>query len=258
MLTGKAAIITGAGSGIGRATAKRLVRDGAHVMLVDVDGVALAAVREDMLGDGVSTDRILLSVADVSIPEEVATYVAETRRGFGRLDILVNNAGILGAVMQTHLYDDQEFDRIFAINVRGVWLNLKYALAEMLRDGGGVVVNTSSNLALASAKGMGVYAATKNAVISLTRASALEYADQGIRINAILPGPTDTPMSRSASRLGGHDATGQAMSTPVPMGRRAEPEEIAEVVAFLVSDSASFMTGACVSVDGGYSATAAG
>jgi len=248
-LEGKIALITGAGSGIGRAAALAFAREGAVVALADVDeaGAAetLRLVREAG-GDGVFVR------ADVSRAADAEAMVKAVVARYGRLDCAFNNAGILGDHGPTAACSEANWDRVLAVNLKGVWLSMKYEIIQMLAQGGGAIVNTSSAAGLIGWGYRPAYAASKHAVTGLTRSAALEYAAAGIRINAVCPGVIQTPM---AERSAGGDAEALARSRALhPLGRMGRPEEVAEAVVWLCSDAASFVTGHALAVDGGLAA----
>lgn len=259
-LAGKVAIITGAAGGIGQATARRFSAEGACLALVDLQPEAVEALREELVAAGRSSRDVVALTADVSSDEDVDAYLEQVVELLGSPDILFNNAAIEGQIARTHDYDSEVFERVLRINVVGVWLNLVRVVRLMLDAGsGGSIINTSSGAGLRGLPFMSAYVASKHAVLGLTRTAAVELASAGIRVNAICPGPVDTGMMASLERQ--HEGIGisreeahRALIANIPMGRYGRPEEIAEVVAFLASDAASFLTGAAVPIDGGRTA----
>ncbi|MBY0274102.1 glucose 1-dehydrogenase [Candidatus Binatia bacterium] len=248
---GKVAVVTGAAGGIGRATCERLASEGARVVAVDLRmqdlGPAVAAVA----ALGVEA---LPVVADVAVAADVARYVEEGVRRFGGIDLLVNNAGIEGVVKPLEEYPDDVFDRVLAVNVRGVFLGLKHAHAAMKARGGGAIVNLASVAGITGNGLIGAYVASKHAVVGLTRAAASTYPAAGIRVNAVLPAPVETRMMRSLEEgfLPGQPAAlKQMMASQIPLGRYAEPAEVAGVIAFLLSDEARYVNGSLYTIDGG-------
>jgi NAD(P)-dependent dehydrogenase (short-subunit alcohol dehydrogenase family) len=243
--TGRVALVTGAASGIGRATAVAFAREGARVAILDRTAAALQptaqAVREAG-GEG------LVLACDIAQPEEVEAAIAETVATFGRLDIAFNNAGVENVAAPVAEIALADWDRILDINLRGTFVCMKHEIAQMLRQGGGVIVNTASGAGIRGVAGGASYAASKHAVIGLTRSAALDYATANIRVNAVLPGNIATPMM---DRFTGGDI--QKAIDLEPIGRLGRPEEIAEAVLWMSADLGAFVTGAAVSVDGGWS-----
>ena len=250
-LKGKVIIVTGAAGAIGGATAHVLAREGARLMLVDIDGKALDE-REAALKSGgadVASQR-----ADVSQSADVKAFVAATVARFGRIDGLFNNAGIEGHIAPTWEYDEAEFDRVTRVNVNGVFLGMRHVLPLMLAQGTGAIVNTASIGSERGLAGACTYNASKHAVVGLTRTAAAEAGPKGIRVNCVMPGVIDTPLLESVlGPLFNNDiALGkQVLGKIAPMERIGQPVEIGEVVAFLLSDAASFVTGAAWAIDGG-------
>ena len=248
-LEGKIALITGAGSGIGRATALVFAREGATVACSDIDeasGEATVGLVKD-LGGTASFVR-----ADVSIAADVEAMVGAVVERYGRLDLAHNNAGIGGLGKPIDQHSLSEFERTMAVNTKGVFLGMKYQIPQMMKQGGGAIVNTSSMMGLVGLAGISAYAASKHAVVGLTKSAALEYAKKGIRINCICPGIIRTPIN-----LKYWDEFPEAEKewlSMEPIGRYGEPEEVAEAVAWLASDDASFVHGHAMTVDGGATA----
>ena len=246
----KIALVTGAGSGIGRATSLVLAREGATVVVSDINadgGEETVSAIKDMVGDGMFVH------ADVSRAAEVEAMVGAVVKAYGRLDIAYNNAGIEGHIGgRLHEYPEDTWDRLIDINVKGVWLCLKYEIPQMLKQGGGAIVNTASAAGLVGSRQLSAYVASKHAVVGLTKAAALEYATDGIRVNAVCPGIIDTPMMDRL--VAGREDYAAGIPTRQPIGRKGTPEEIAEAVAWLCSDAASLVTGLAMSVDGGFTA----
>lgn len=246
-LEGKVVLVTGAGSGIGRATALTCVREGAKVVAADVEvagGEATVAQIKQAGGDATFVQ------ADVSLAAAVEALMAQAVATYGRIDCAHNNAGIEGALAMTAEYPEDDWDRVIAVNLKGVWLCMKYELPQMLRQGGGAIVNTSSLAGLVGARRMSAYVASKHGVAGLTKTVALEYAKSGIRINAVCPGIIRTPMVERAFLSRHADLEGRLASAE-PIGRLGTPEEVAEAVVWLCSDAASFVTGHTLTVDGG-------
>ncbi len=248
----KVAIITGGARGIGLAAGKLFAQEGARVLLVDLQEDAL---REAV--DGIGDERVSYQVADVSQPEQVKAYVATALQRYGRIDCFLNNAGVEGVVAPIVDCPVEAFDQVMAVNVRGVWLGLKYVIPTMLTGGGGSIVITSSLAGLKGTPNMSPYITSKHAVVGMMRSVSQEYATQGIRINTVNPAPIETRMMRALEEgfaPGKAAAAKQQLSLMMPMGRYGEPEEVAKLMAFLCSDEASYCTGGTYSVDGGASA----
>ncbi len=251
-LEGKIALVTGAGSGIGRATSLEMARGGARIVVADVNEEGGRQTVDAIESDG---GEAIFARADVSSEADVAQLVKTTVETYGRLDCAFNNAGVGGTTdgqrYSTHDYPEAQWARIIAINLTGVFLCLKHEIAQMLEQGGGAIVNTASVAGLVGPFGA-AYTAAKHGVVGLTRTAALEYARQGIRVNAICPGPVETPMVEAAfAALPGLEDRWRAIS---PVGRFAAPAEMATVVAWLCSDAASYVTGIAMPADGGWTA----
>ncbi len=245
----KIALVTGAGSGIGRATALVFAREGATVACSDIDtesGEATVRMIED-LGGTASFVR-----ADVSVGADVEAMVQTVVERYGRLDVAHNNAGIGGLGKPIVQHSLSEFERTMAVNTKGVFHGMKYQIPQMLKQGGGAIVNTSSMMGLVGLAGISAYSASKHAVVGLTRSAALEYGSKGVRINCICPGIIRTPINQKYWDEF-PEAEKEWLSIE-PIGRYGEPEEVAEVVVWMASDEASFMHGHALSVDGGATA----
>jgi NAD(P)-dependent dehydrogenase (short-subunit alcohol dehydrogenase family) len=252
-LANKVAVITGGASGMGLATAELFVREGASVVIGDVDEHAGAQAEKILAKMG---DKALFVRCDVSVEEDVAGLVGKAERAFGRLDIFFNNAGVEQPLTASDLLDVAQFERVIDINLKGTFLGCKYAIQAFLRSGGGVIVNNSSVSAYANVGCNLSYAASKGAIMSLTRVLAVEYAKRNIRVNAICPGVIDTGMNRRNLDLA--DDPEQLVSkwmSATPMGRMGTGNEIADAVLFLASEQSSFVTGIGLLVDGGRVAT---
>ncbi|MBK8136413.1 MAG: SDR family oxidoreductase [Chloroflexi bacterium] len=246
MLQDKTIVITGAASGIGRATALLAAKYGAKLALCDLneEGVAETAQMAHELGAAAAS----MSV-DVAIAEQVEAFMKKASAEFGRIDGAFNNAGVGGTLTRAHMLTEEQWDQCININLKGVWLCIKYEIPHMRGDGGGAIVNMASVAGLLGFPMNSVYAASKHGVIGLTKSAAAEYARNNIRVNAVCPGYTDTPMVSAIDdiRPGLVENTLQA----VPMRRLGKPEEIAETVCFLLSDRAPFLTGQAIAIDGG-------
>jgi NAD(P)-dependent dehydrogenase (short-subunit alcohol dehydrogenase family) len=248
-LEGRVALVTGAASGIGRATALAFAGEGGKVVVADIAAEAGRATVD--LIEAAGGDAIFVH-ADVSRPDDVAQLVKSAVATYGRLDCAHNNAGIEGAVpagTAFHEYPDAVWDQVMAINLKGVWLCLKAEIAQMLVQGGGAIVNTASIAGLVGGFGS-AYTAAKHGVVGLTRSAALEYAARGIRVNAVCPGVIATPMVERA--FARRPEAEQLFLAGEPIGRFGTPEEVASAVVWLCSDAASFLTGVALPVDGGW------
>lgn len=250
-LDGKVAIITGAAGGIGIATAKLFIDEGANVALVDVSEEALSEAVES-LGTG---KNIVTITADVTKEEDVKNYVEKTKEAFGQVDILFNNAGVTGVLTDMVDIELEDFENVMGINAKGVFLGLKHVLPLMIEQGSGSVINTSSVDGLRGSPGLSPYAASKHAVVGLTKSAALEVADKGVRVNSIHPSPVDTAMMENIeSSTEDSTAAKQEYIDAIPLARYAEAEDIAKLVLFLASDDSEFITGSQYRIDGGMGA----
>src|ERR1700724_1363417 len=253
--SGKVALITGGANGIGRATALGFAKGGAKVVLVDRDrpsGEATAGVIRQQGGEA------RFVVADVTKSAEVRDYVKAALDAYGAIDCFFNNAGIEGKWAHTAEYDEDMFDAVIGVNVKGVFLGLRHVLPVMLKQKRGSIVNTAAVAALVASPGIPAYVASKHAVIGLTKTAAGEVARSGVRVNAVCPGPIDTRMIHSVeTMLNPTDpgSIGDRYQSNIPIGRYGTPEEVANLVLFLCSDLASNITGAQYVVDGGRTAT---
>lgn len=247
-LDGKVAIITGAARGIGAAAARLFAAEGAKVMLADVLAEPLQAVATE-IGSAAA-----ICPTDVTDEAAVKKLVDETVSKFGQLDIALLNAGIEGITSSIVDYPAEMFDKVMAVNVRGVWLGLKYAMKAMEKNGGSIVI-TSSTSGIRATTSLSAYTASKHAVIGLMRSAALEGSDKKIRVNTVNPSPIDTPMIASLEKMRGlAGRNDQPMAAGTPLGRYGTPDEVARMMLFLASDESSFCTGGIYMVDGGVSA----
>ena len=251
LVQGKIALVTGAGAGIGRATALKFAEEGAKVVVCDIDPDGGEETVELVRKNG---GEAAFFMADVSKADDVQAMVAHTIATYGRLDCACNNAGIEGKLAPIVEQTEENFDRVIAVNLRGVFLCLRAEIAEMLKTGGGAVVNLSSVAGLIGFVGLSAYVASKHGVNGLTKNAALEYAKLGIRVNSICPGGIDTRMldSLAEQATGGSTATSEMMAPLHPIGRIGTSDEVSNLIVWLCSPKASFVTGAHVPIDGGY------
>jgi NAD(P)-dependent dehydrogenase (short-subunit alcohol dehydrogenase family) len=246
--TNKVALVTGAGSGLGLATANAFAKAGAAVALADTDEAAIGAAADELTAQGM---KALAIRADVSDDAQVQAMVEQTVAAFGRLDAAYNNAGIQNVLADTADATREDFDRVTAVNLSGVWSCMKFELQQMREQGSGAIVNCSSIGGIVGGAGRATYHAAKYGVIGLTTSAALEYAAKGIRINAICPGLFDTPMSDRMKAAGQTEALAN-MLEQVPIARLGRADEIADAVLWLCSDASSYVIGHALVVDGGY------
>ena len=255
---GKGVLVTGGATGIGRSIVEAFARQGASVAIADVNAPAANALAAEI---GTAGGRAKATIGDVSSAADAARMSAETVAAFGVLNVLINNAGINPADGYYRIEEmpDDYFDRIIAVNLKGVFLMSKHALPHIRRSGGGAIVNVASVQGLQSMPRVGAYAASKGGVLSMTRGMALDYAPEGIRVNAICPGTIDSEMVRAVARkeVGDVEATMRRYGSVHPLGRIGRTADIAEAAVFLASERASFITGESLSVDGGLMALGA-
>lgn len=247
-------LITGGAGGIGQATAQLFLEQGAKVVLVDLKQEALDAVTESLQ---TADERLYTITADVTNEQDVKRYVQETVDKFGVIDVFFNNAGISGPFKMIKELEQDQFDLLMKINVTGVFLGMKHVIRQMEKQGHGSIINTASNAAYIGSAGMAGYIASKHAVAGLTKTAALETAAYGIRVNAVAPAAIDTQMlSEIQANIAPDtpDSVGDAIRQAIPLGRFGTPHEVAQIVYFLASDNASFVTGSMYNVDGGMQA----
>lgn len=250
----KVVLITGGAGGIGKATALLFLENGAQVVLVDLKEEALVAAQHDLRH---YEDQLYTITADVTNEQDVARYVKETVERYGKIDVFFNNAGISGPFAMIKDLEKEQFDLLLNINVTGVFLGLKYVIQQMETQGFGSIINTASNAAYIGSAGMAGYIASKHAVAGLTKTAALEVAASGIRVNAVAPAAIDTQMLfdiQTNISPDDPDGVGEAIKQGIPIGRFGSPREVAQIVYFLASDAASFVTGSLYNVDGGMQA----
>lgn len=244
----KVALVTGAGSGLGLATARAFAESDASVVLADYNEKSARAAAEGLVAQG---HKALAIRCDVSDDEQVEAMVHQTVTAFGRLDAAYNNAGIQNVLAETADTTAEDYDRVMGVNLRGVWSCMKFELQQMRKQGSGTIVNCSSLGGLVGGAERGIYHAAKHGVLGFTKSAALEYAARNIRINAICPGLIQTAMADQMVAAGQGEAL-KAMEKMIPMARVGRPEEIANAVLWLCSDAASYVTGQSISVDGGF------
>jgi NAD(P)-dependent dehydrogenase (short-subunit alcohol dehydrogenase family) len=244
--SGKVALVTGAASGMGLATANAFAEAGAAIVLADFKEEALKAAAQKLVAAG---HKAIAVRCDVSDDVQVAAMVDRTVAEFGRLDAAFNNAGVMARIAPTADSTREDWDRVIGINLRGVWSCMKHELRQMERQGSGAIVNNASVGALTGNPGIGSYIASKHGVVGLTRTAALEYIKHGIRVNAVNPGLIDTPVARDV--VNGDEQAYAEIAKHVPIGRAGRPEEIASAVLWLCSPGASYVVGHALTVDGG-------
>ena len=247
-LHNKVALITGAASGIGRATAQLFARAGASIAIADLNSTAAKTVVDEITSAG---GRAIFEPTDVTLTADCQRIVQRTVQEFGRVDILFNNAGIIRRATVVDL-NEQDWDRVMTVNVKSIYLMSKQVIPIMEKAGGGTIINTASGWGLAGGAKAAVYCASKGAVVLLTKAMAIDHGQQKIRVNCICPGDTDTAMLRTeAQQLGEPGDSFLKEAARRPLGRVGKPEEIAQAALYLASDASSFVTGTALVVDGG-------
>lgn len=247
-LEGKRAIVTGAGSGIGRSIALRLASEGARIVLSDLDENAANTVSDEISGD------TLVQRVDVTKAADMEALVARVVSEWGGLDVMVNNAGV-GIAATAEDTSEEDYDKVMDVCVRGTFLGMKYAIPAIRDSGGGAVVNMSSIAALVGLKDRAIYCAAKGAILSMTRAAAIDHVEEGVRVNCIAPGTVDTPwVQRITSGYDDPEKARETMKARQPHGRLVTSDEIAAMAAYLASDEAGSVIGTCMVVDGGMTA----
>ncbi len=250
-LAQRVAVITGAGSGIGQAMARRFAREGARILAGDVNGDAVEETSTMVGADGGTCKPFTV---DVTQPEQVRAMIEQAIAEYGRVDILCNNAGI-GSTTDVVDCEPEEWDRVMTVNVKSVYLGCKYVVPHMLEQGGGVIINTASVAGMVGIVKRASYCASKGAVIALTRQVAIEYVGRGIRVNCLAPGTVDSPwVERLLQQADDRVAARQALEKRQPMGRLGTPDEVAAAALYLASDDAAFITGTGLVLDGGWTA----
>ena len=247
----KVVIVTGASAGIGRVTSLRFASEGASVVAVDLNEETLNETVELIEGAGGTAHAV---VADVTVSSQVKNYVDQAVEVYGGVDVLFNNAGIEGQVAPLEAYDEEIFDKVLNVNVKGGWLGMRHVVDAMRLRGGGNIVNTASGAGVMATPTLVAYGASKHAVVGMTKTAAIEFAPAGIRVNAVCPGVVNTRMIRNIEKMTipeDPEEYTKMTNERVPRGRYAEPEEIAGLVAYLASDEAAYITGASYIIDGG-------
>lgn len=244
----KVALVTGAASGIGLATVKAFANAGASVVLADIDGQKVKNIADTLIKEG---HNALAVRCDVTNEKEVADMIERTIKEFGQLDFAYNNAGMHVQVSETADALSQDFDKAIAVNLKGIWLCMKYELQQMRKQGYGAIINCSSQSGIIGTANLGAYTAAKHGVVGLTKSAALEYAKKGIQINCICPGTCDTPMVENA--VGDHPEHMESIINSIPLGRMGKAEEIANTVLWLCNEKSAFIVGQSIVIDGGYS-----